>query len=410
MKRRNFQRRRGNILVITAVLMTVLMAFLALAVDLGYLFSVRAELQRTADAAAMAAAGEFWSTGWVFPPGQLPDVALLPSNGPFRLDSWDPGQSLTLVANDKWWGEAPKSDTVVIRFVAADGQAQALENGEIQAMDPGPDADILQSLQDQGDAINLHQGDRLTYEQITMNFAAPVFADLRVRQAFASCVPRQQIVDNLIKPQNPSAVVMDSNYVFPFMPTYDQVVSQNGSDAYPEVDIARAQDLLGQANVTNPTVKIGYLSDNQRRADTFQLIQDSCQQAGFTIVDGVSPTFNDENGELISGNFDAAIYAWDGSTLVSGSSSIYHSEGGYNDGSYANPEVDSLLDQLDVTPNKEDQTALIVQIEQLLWADVATIPLFAYPGLAAWSKEASGVVFNASQAGLTWNMEEWARG
>lgn len=56
MKRRVYCRRRGNVLVITAFLMTVLMAFLAFAVDLGYLFSVRTELQRTADSAAIAAA------------------------------------------------------------------------------------------------------------------------------------------------------------------------------------------------------------------------------------------------------------------------------------------------------------------------------------------------------------------
>lgn len=362
------------------------------------------------DAGAMASAGEFWSTGWVFPPGELPDPSLIPANGPFKLSAWESGQSLTLVANDLWWGEAPKSDTVVIRFVAQDAQAQALENGEIQAMDPGPDSDILENLTDQGDRITIHQGDRLTYEQITMNFDAPVFADLRVRQAFASCVPRQQIVDNLIKPQNPSAVVMDSSYVFPFMPTYDEVVGQNGSDEYGQVDVARSQQLLGQAGVADPTVRVGFISDNQRRADTFQLIADSCGQAGFTVVDGSSPTFNDEDGDLINGNFDAAIYAWDGSTLVTGSSSIYRSDGGYNDGSYANPEVDVLLDQLDVTPNRDEQTPLIIQIEQHLWGDVATIPLFAYPGLAAWSSDASGVVFNASQAGLTWNMDEWSRG
>lgn len=53
-----FARRRGNILALTAVLMVVLIAFVALAVDVGYLYTVRNELQRTADAAAIAAAWE----------------------------------------------------------------------------------------------------------------------------------------------------------------------------------------------------------------------------------------------------------------------------------------------------------------------------------------------------------------
>jgi Flp pilus assembly protein TadG len=51
-------RRRGNIVAMTAVLMIVLIAFVALAVDIGYLYTVRNELQRSADAAAIAATWE----------------------------------------------------------------------------------------------------------------------------------------------------------------------------------------------------------------------------------------------------------------------------------------------------------------------------------------------------------------
>lgn len=59
MKRR-FQRssRRGNVLILTALMMTSMIALLAFAVDLGYINLARAELQRTADSAAMAATWE----------------------------------------------------------------------------------------------------------------------------------------------------------------------------------------------------------------------------------------------------------------------------------------------------------------------------------------------------------------
>ncbi len=55
-------RRRGNILALTTVLMVVLIAFVALAVDVGYLYTMRNELQRTADAAAIAACWELCDT------------------------------------------------------------------------------------------------------------------------------------------------------------------------------------------------------------------------------------------------------------------------------------------------------------------------------------------------------------
>jgi Flp pilus assembly protein TadG len=51
-------RRRGNVLVLTAFFMMVIVAFLALSIDIGYLQNVRGELQKSADAAAMAGAWE----------------------------------------------------------------------------------------------------------------------------------------------------------------------------------------------------------------------------------------------------------------------------------------------------------------------------------------------------------------
>jgi len=56
--KRTLDRRPGNIVAMTAVLMIVMIAFVALAVDIGYLYTVRNELQRSADAAAIAATWE----------------------------------------------------------------------------------------------------------------------------------------------------------------------------------------------------------------------------------------------------------------------------------------------------------------------------------------------------------------
>src|SRR5689334_11490741 len=58
MKSRIQHQRRGNIIVMTALMMTGLIAFAAFAIDLGYLYAVRVELQRCADASAIAAAWE----------------------------------------------------------------------------------------------------------------------------------------------------------------------------------------------------------------------------------------------------------------------------------------------------------------------------------------------------------------
>ncbi len=55
-------KRRGAVVVLAALLMVFMIALLAFTIDLGYLFSARTEMQRTADAAALAGAWEMVSS------------------------------------------------------------------------------------------------------------------------------------------------------------------------------------------------------------------------------------------------------------------------------------------------------------------------------------------------------------
>jgi hypothetical protein len=64
-----YRDRKGTVLILTTFMMVALMGLLAIAVDLGYLMMVKSEMQRTADAAALAA-------GW-----DLIDEQVLSGNG-----------------------------------------------------------------------------------------------------------------------------------------------------------------------------------------------------------------------------------------------------------------------------------------------------------------------------------------
>ncbi len=66
MSLRRRHRRSGNIIVLTAFMMIGMVAVLAFAIDLGYLNVAKTELQRSADAAAMAAAWELLDDAVVY--------------------------------------------------------------------------------------------------------------------------------------------------------------------------------------------------------------------------------------------------------------------------------------------------------------------------------------------------------
>ncbi|WP_231911452.1 ABC transporter substrate-binding protein, partial [Rhodococcus sp. EPR-147] len=56
---------------------------------------------------------DFWNTGWTLTPGSI-DTSLLPSAGPYRVESYTAEDGLVLVANDAWWGNPPQTEQVVV--------------------------------------------------------------------------------------------------------------------------------------------------------------------------------------------------------------------------------------------------------------------------------------------------------
>jgi peptide/nickel transport system substrate-binding protein len=355
------------------------------------------------DQEALAAAAEFYNTGWVFNPGDI-DTSLTPSAGPYMIDSWQAGQSITLVANPEWWGTPARAGTVVVRFIPQEQQAQALANGEIQIAEPQPNPDVVQQLEGLGDQVNVIQFDEYTYEHLDPNFAGTM-ADPNLRRAFALCVPRQLVIDNLIKPVNANAEVMNLRYEFPTSPAYDDIVGQAYDGSFDAASVEEAAAILTENGLEGTVVRIGYQTPNQRRTNTVDLIRSSCNEAGFDVQDAGQEDFFG-NG-LAAGNFDVALFAWAGSPLVTSSSSTFVTNGGNNNGNYSNPEIDSLINELNVTPDPDAQTELIAQIETILWNDLATIPIFAFPAVVAHASNIEGVKAQPSQTQVSWNMHEW---
>ncbi|MDQ1287642.1 MAG: glutathione transport system substrate-binding protein [Actinomycetota bacterium] len=364
------------------------------------------DLASTPSSPELAKAIAFYNDGWDLNPGQL-KKELMPSSGPYTIEAWAAGQSLTLVANPRWWGEPPLTAKIVIRYIGGPQQAQALQNGEIQAMDPQPQVDIVKQLKAMGNSIRYSTHDQYTFEHLDFNFAGQ-FKDKALREAFTKCVPRQQIVDNLVKPQNPKAKVFQSRFIYPFQPAYSDFENSVGGEKYLTADIPGAKQLLAGRK---PAVRIGWRKDpaqlNKRRADTIALLQASCGQAGFTVLDSGTPTFFDT--EYPSGNFDVAMFAWSGSPLLGDNGDIYVTGGGQNHIKYSNPEVDKLLGQAISELDKGKRNEVIKKVDTILWTDLVTIPLYAFPALFASSKDVSGLEYNATQAELTWNVARWAR-
>ncbi|WP_159617933.1 ABC transporter family substrate-binding protein [Arthrobacter zhaoguopingii] len=354
----------------------------------------RPELQAVAD---------FWNTG--FDTKSLPtDTSLFLSNGPFIVSDMTPDQSMTLVRNEDYnWGPEPKIDEVTIRYIGeAPAQVQALQNGEVDIIAPQASADTAEQLEGL-EGIEVLRGNELSYDHLDLNFSG-VFAEENVREAFMKTVPRQQIVDTIIKKLNPEAAPLDSQLYLADQERYEEARENNGSEEYAEADIEGARELLAGAT---PEVRIMYNRDNPNRLDAYTLIAESASQAGFKVVDGGLGA-SDWGAALGNGTYDATIFGWINSGVgVAGVPQIFKSDAGSNFNGFSDPEADKLMDELIRETDPAAQEDLQVQIDKLIWDSKYGLPLFQLPGLNAHTDQVAGMEYMPNQTGIWWNFWDW---
>jgi peptide/nickel transport system substrate-binding protein len=364
------------------------------------------------DIQALMPVAKFWNTGWQFNPGELPDQSLIPSSGPYLIDSWDAGQSITLKANPNFYGTPPKTEKIVLRILDAGQQIQALENGEVDIINPAnPSPDTLATLESIGDQVTVQSGSSLTWSHVDMQQSpGRVFDKLPVRQAFAKCIPRQLIVDNLVKPANPDAVVQDLREFFPSDDDYDNARAEAfPEDEYGKQDLDGARRLLQQAGVKTPLRVRLMHGDDPVRNDLAELIKSECDKVGFDIVGFAPPNW----GERLSadkGSYDAVMFAWASSGILSAAQSIYQTKGDQNFYGYSNERVDKLWNDIVRSIDRDKARAMMIDMEAELWKDVFNIPLYTNANINAFSSDIKGVKLNLAQNGVTFNMDEWSRG
>ncbi|MDQ1550568.1 MAG: glutathione transport system substrate-binding protein [Microbacteriaceae bacterium] len=345
-------------------------------------------------------AAKFVNTGYdvtAFPT----DKTLTVSSGPFVVSSWTPGQSLTMTRNKYYAGGlVPKIDSIVFRFIGdASAQVTALQNGEVDVINPQASADTLTALKQAG--AKVLTGDQVSYDHLDLNFGSPVFKDKTIREAFLKTIPRQQILDSIVTPVNPKAKVLDSQIFLPANPPYDATVKMNGSSAYDKVDIEGAKALLKGAT---PTIRILYNTANPNRVDEFQAIQASAAKAGFKIVDAGSPQWS---SLLPGGDYDASLFGWiSPGAGTSALPQLFSSQGGGNYNKYTGANKDALATQTTLDPKK--LITLEQAIDKQTFTDAYGLPLFQLPGVFGTSTRVNGIKYMGNQTGPFWNFWEWS--
>jgi peptide/nickel transport system substrate-binding protein len=365
------------------------------------------------DAAALAPISSFWNSGFNFT--ELPDdPERYLATGPYMISDFVADQYITLVANPEYKGEnAANIEEITIRFIPDPLAAvQALENGEVDIISPQATADIKTAL-DGIDGITVLTGLEGTYEHVDLQFdqgknSQNIFSNPQAREAFMKVIPRQEIVDTLIKPIiGDDAILRDSQLFVPGAAGYDEAAADNTSADFAEVDIEGAKALLAESGITDTSVCILYASNNPRRVNEFALIQASAAQAGFNVTDCGS----EEWGGLLGtpGAYDASLFGWQSTSLgVTNSLPTFVTGGINNMNFYSNERVDEIITELNGTFDEEKQIELQVEMDRLLWEDFYGVTIFQFPSVTAFSDRVENIDPSIIAPTIFWNAWDWA--
>ncbi|MEE2032723.1 ABC transporter substrate-binding protein [Rhodococcus chondri] len=361
------------------------------------------------DLDAVRRIADFWNTGWTLTPGDL-DLTLFPSAGPYRVESYTADEGLVLVANERWWGNRPATDRIVVWPRGTDAAAAA-EDGRIQVVDSGEGA--LRQALNLGEAVDSRTVVSRNLEQLVLATSG-VFEAAEARRAFALCVPRMQLFDELGAAGDEDGVSgpVASRLLAPDSPLYPGVVGT--ASRYAKADVEAARGEREASNQDRMEVRIGYLGPDERRSRTVELIAQSCRDAGIEVVDAGSETF--VPSQLSAGDVDAvlagtaAVAGAGGSADMQRAREALNSAAGSNIGGYTNGRIDEILDALLITGDSATIAGLAAEGEAILWSDMPTVPLFAQPRTVGFAPGMRAAVVNPTTAGAGWNMDRWILG
>ena len=381
--------------------------------------------------AVLKAIGKVWSNDYTITEvNDKTNPLLFVGNGGFLVDSAVTKSSVTLKKNPRYNSGPALSgsvDTVIFKFIS-DGTAasQALANGELDIYAGQATADAVAALKKISN-VTVKGGIQSCYEHWDTRVSnAPGQPDYNgifkghggkgadLRRAFQLAIPREEIVEKLIRPINPDAVVLGSTFLSPGENGYDRLVASNGSGFYVgSQDALNAKALrlvkkhFPSASPSNPVkVKVLVPGNNPRRAAEFALAKANAIKAGFDLQGDVQASWSPK---IQLSEYDAMFFAYC-QTAVSqtGTNSNFKLGGGNNRTGVNLPNLDAILDKLQTPMDNRTLVSTVIQAERIIHAEGLTNGVFQFPAVTAYNKNLKGVKPAPLSPNLVWNYWEWA--
>lgn len=320
---------------------------------------------------------------------------VLGGSGPYRFVKWETNQQLVFERKKDWWGaELEKEnhwfmaypDEIVYQIVLeAPSGIAGLKNGQLDAMRTIPARDFVEDLQKNEEfkkKFNLFSPGNFQYGGIGINMRNPKLSDLRVRQALASLVDKDRII-------NTAFYGMANKVSVPLSPSITKLYNSD-VQGFP-LDVEKAKQLLKEAGwadadgdgvvekvlngkKTMLRLDLIVVENSAASVAVSEVFQNDCKKAGIEInLVKIASSLLLER--IRKHDFELYSGAWNTDPDGSDPKQIWHTES-YNGGSNYFGFGDADSDRLIMAIRTETDPNKVISMSKTLQARIAAdIPM-----------------------------------
>jgi peptide/nickel transport system substrate-binding protein len=337
--------------------------------------------------------------------------------GAFQIDSFKPGESITLKKNPNYWGGTVYLDS--IKFVTISGGPatyDAMKTGTLQAGFLRDAATIAKAKADgigsadsvvnSGEMLIMNVGAEVTCAKElpaplcvgktdgTKVATTPATKDLKVRQAIAAALDVKTIDARANEGKGiPATSLFDTS--FPWNPKV----------AMPPYDVAQARKLVTDAKAAgwNGRVRLTCGVEDQQRANEALTIQAMLKDAGIDVdTTRASVKVSEQVDDVITKkDFDTACWGLQNTpddNAIAQLDQFLRSTSGSNRTGYKNPAMDAILSELKAAGTDQARVAASKKLADLWATDLPGIPIFHTPQGVYWTSKVHGIKGTALSA------------
>lgn len=354
--------------------------------------------------------------------------------GPYRVKEWVPGSSITVEANPDFWLGAPKTRTLVFKFISDPGTLLAqLRSGQIDvATNDGITLDQIPELEKLAAETNLKVAytPALVWEHIDFNLRDPrdqskphpILGDRKVREALMRGIDR----DGLTRQSLFGKVSPITSFIFgsSWAKAADGDLTLYGYDpdaAGKLLDAAGwkvgAEGIREKAG-SKLELKLGTTAGNTLREATTQVMASQLRAIGVKIDLELMPSAKwfatHGEGPLSAGTFDLGLYAWvqgdDPQTFIYSCDQIPTKENnfsGQNYPGYCSKDFDAAMAIANTKLLQSERKPSYLAAQKIWTADLPVMPLYQRLNIDVANKDLKSFKSTPTNTPVTFNAWEW---